>query len=89
MPEAVDMNDPCARANELRQAYWRLSQGAQETEVTYQANGVLRRVRYAQPSITHLLNELRAAENECAELQGLPARRRRFAIMGSATRQRL
>lgn len=86
MPETVDMEDPCARAQALRAAFWRLSTGSQETEVTYQANGVLRRVRYAQPSMSYLLNELRAAENACALQEGKTPPRQRFSIVGGSRR---
>jgi hypothetical protein len=83
---AIDWSDPCARAAALWDAYNRLISGQQETDVSYTANGVNRRVSFAAASLDRLLNEYRAAENECAAKKGLPVRWRRFAITGGSRR---
>ena len=86
MAEQIDWSDPCARAEALWDAYNRLISGQQESDVTYTANGVTRRVRYGTANLDRLLNEIRAAEGECAELRGEGVRRRRYAIIAGARR---
>jgi hypothetical protein len=81
-------NDPCERAQLLWDAYNRLVAGAQETSVTYQANGVTRRVIYATASLAALLNALREAQYECAIQEGKTPPRRRFAIVAGSRRYR-
>jgi hypothetical protein len=83
---AIDWSDPCARAAALWDAYNRLISGQQESDVTYSANGVNRRVSYSNANLDRLLNEYRAAENECALLSGKPVRWRRFAITAGSRR---
>ena len=83
---AIDWSDPCARAKALWDAYNRLISGSQESDVTYSANGVNRRVSYSNANLDRLLNEYRAAENECALLSGKPVRWRRFAITAGSRR---
>jgi|HubBroStandDraft_3_1064219.scaffolds.fasta_scaffold01456_9 hypothetical protein len=83
---AIDWSDPCARAAALWDAYNRLISGQQESDVTYSANGVNRRVAYSSANLDRLLNEYRAAQNECAALCGKSARWRRFAITGGSRR---
>ena len=83
---ALDWSDPCARAKALWDAYNRLISGSQESDVTYSANGVNRRVSYSNANLDRLLNEYRAAENECALLSGKPVRWRRFAITAGSRR---
>jgi hypothetical protein len=88
MPEASDVNweDPCARADALRKAYFSLIQGTNAYEVTYQANGVTRTVRYSVIDTKQLLSELRTAEAECAELTGGASPRRRYPMQLGARR---
>jgi len=83
---AIDWSDPCARAKALWDAYNRLISGQQEADVSYSGNGVNRRVSYSTANLDRLLNEYRAAENECAALSGRPVRWRRFAITGGSRR---
>jgi hypothetical protein len=83
---AIDWSDPCARAAALWDAYNRLISGQQESDVTYSANGVNRRVSYSNANLDRLLNEYRAAENECALQSGKPVRWRRFAITAGSRR---
>lgn len=82
----VNWQDPCARADALWDAYNRIVSGTQESDVTYQANGVTRRVRYAAANLAMLMNAIREAENECAIQEGRPPARRRFAIIGGSRR---
>ena len=80
----IDWSDPCKRADALWEAYNRLISGQQESDVTYMANGVTRRVRYGTANLDRLLNEIRAAEGECAEMTGQGVRRRRYAIIAGS-----
>jgi len=79
-------DDPCEAAKALRDAYYRLLAGQQESEVTYMGNGVTRTIRYAKTDTQALINELRIAEQDCAAKQGLAPPRRRFAI-GAGSRR--
>jgi hypothetical protein len=83
---AVNWLDPCARATALWDAYCRLIAGQQESSVTYAGNGVTRTVNYSSASLDRLLNEVRAAQNECAAVRGLTPVRRRFAITAGSRR---
>jgi len=88
MPEATEVNylNPCERADALRKAYFSLLTGTQAYEITYQANGVTRTVRYSVIKTDQLVAELRNAEAECATLMGIPsevARRRYPMQLGS------
>lgn len=85
-PNVVDWMDPCQRADALWKSYNRLVSGQQESDVTYQANSVTRRVRYASANLAMLMNAIREAENECAIQEGRPPVRRRFAIVGGSRR---
>jgi hypothetical protein len=67
---AIDWPDPCARAETLRSAYYRLLSGTQEMEVAYTANGVERRVKYSQGNLEILRTELAAAEQQCTGAYG-------------------
>lgn len=87
-PSGINWSDPCDRAAALWDAYNRLVSGTQESDVTYQANGVTRRVRYSQANLAYLLNAIREAENECAIQEGRPPVRRRFAITAGSRRIR-
>lgn len=83
---AVNWSDPCARAGALWDAYCRLISGQQESSVSYAGNGVTRTVNYSSASLDRLLNEIRAAQNECAAARGLAPPRRRFAIIAGSRR---
>jgi len=82
----VDWTDPCARAETLRQAYYRLLSGSQEASVNYSGNGVTRETRYVATDLSVLISEIRKAEEECALLQEQPAPRKRYAIQAGARR---
>lgn len=82
----INWSDPCARLDALWDAYNRLISGQQESDVTYQANGVTRRARFALANLDRLLNAIREAENECALQDGRPPLRRRFAIIAGSRR---
>jgi len=85
----INWQDPCARAEALWDSYNRLISGQQESDVTYQANGVTRRVRYGAANLDQLRSAIREAENECAIQEGRPPLRRRFAIIAGSRRYRL
>ena len=61
-PHPLDWWDSCARAELLRDAYFRLLSGKAESLVRYQANRVEREVRYSQMDLARLEAEMRAAE---------------------------
>lgn len=82
----INWQDPCERARALWDAYNRIISGQQESDVTYQANGVTRRVRMSNPNLAMLMNAIREAENECAIQEGRPPLRRRFAIIAGSRR---
>jgi len=82
----MNWHDPCERAAALWDAYNRLIAGMQESDVSYQANGVTRRVRYAKADLSTLLNAIREAENECAIQEGRQPLRRRFALIAGSRR---
>jgi hypothetical protein len=84
----VNWADPCERADALWDAYNRLVAGSQEQSVTYQANGVTRRVIYQMANLAALLNALREAQYECALQEGRTPPRRRFAIVAGSRRYR-
>ena len=74
MTAPVAWQDPCVRADALREAYFALLAGQGTAEATYSANGVSRSVSYAKTDLAALERELRAAEAECAN-GGVPTRR--------------
>lgn len=88
MPDAgdVDWSDPCARAETLRNAYFSLIGGSQAYDVTYQANGITRSVKYSVIDTQQLLSELRTAEAECAGMTGAESPRRRYPMQLGARR---
>jgi hypothetical protein len=77
---AVNWLNPCARADALRDAYFRLISGTAEASIRYMSNGQEREVRYAVADKDQLANELREAERECLASQGLPPGRRIHTI---------
>lgn len=82
----MNWNDPCERAQYLWDAFNRIISGQQESDVTYMANGVTRRVRYAQANLSMLQNAIREAEAECALQEGRTPARPRFAIIAGSRR---
>jgi hypothetical protein len=80
MADTIDWTDPCAAAERLRAAYYRILEGSQEQEVTYLANGVTRTLIFSKVDLPALIAELRSVEADCAAKQGLARPRRRFAI---------
>jgi hypothetical protein len=81
--DPIDWTDPCARAQVLREAYYRLVSGTNAYQITYKANGVERSVSYSVVDKASLLNEIRQAEADCGK--GTPTRRR-FAIRAGSRR---
>lgn len=88
MTEAVDWNDPCARAEALRQAYFAALTGGQLQRVRFKHGDNEQEVAYGSSatSLAALRAEMRSAEDECRALNGLPPVNRRFAIRGGARR---
>jgi hypothetical protein len=71
---AADWDDPCLRADVLRQAYYTLLAGQQAASVSYLANGVQRAVTYSKTDLDKLATELRLAEQACANGGATPRR---------------
>jgi hypothetical protein len=74
--------DPCARAQALREARWKLIAGGQPTSVEYSSNETTRKVTYSAANLPTLDNEIARAEAECAAQTGTPApaASRRYAM---------
>lgn len=78
---AVIWSDPCARFAALRDAYYQIISGGNESYVRYKGPEGEREVRYANTNLEALKAELRDAETACLSSQGLPLpKARRFAI---------
>ena len=77
----VDWTDPCARAAALRDAYYRMVSGQQETEIRTRTLDAEEMVRFGPGNLDALRNDLSAAETEClAKLAGQAVSPKRFAI---------
>ena len=77
----VDWTDPCARAAALRDAYYRMVSGQQETEIRTRTLDAEEMVRFAGGDLDALRNDLATAESEClAKMAGQPVAPKRFAI---------
>ncbi|SOC47710.1 hypothetical protein SAMN05892877_13239 [Rhizobium subbaraonis] len=77
---AIEQNDPCARAIQLREIRDKLITGQSLVEFEQESgNGVRRRARYTTADLGRLDREILAAENACAISKG--GRPRRFAIV--------
>lgn len=88
MSDAVDWNDPCARAAALRSAYFTALSGGQTQRVRFKHGDNEQEVTFggSVSSLATLKREMEAAEDECRASQGLPPLNRRFAIRGGARR---
>jgi hypothetical protein len=82
MALAIDENDPCAAATQLRQLYYQLIAGQGAMTVTFKAGvtGVERSVTYNKADPGRLLQVIRGFEERCAAAGGGGARR--FAMRG-------
>jgi hypothetical protein len=77
---AIEQDDPCERAKQLKVIRDKLITGQGVAEYEFEAgNGQRRRVKYSAASLDQLNREIAAAENACAISQG--KRPRRFAIV--------
>ncbi len=77
---AIEQNDPCARAAQLREIRDKLITGQSLSEFETEAgNGVRRRARYSAADLDRLDREIRSAESACAISKG--ERPKRFAIV--------
>ena len=86
LPEAIDWDDPCARAKALRDAYFdRLAGGtAQRVRFRHGDNEQEVQTSIAQGNLSILLREMQRAEDECRISRGLKPLNRRFAIRGGS-----
>jgi hypothetical protein len=83
---AINWDDPCVRAAELRKAYYALVSGQGESLIRYRGPEGEQEVRYQSADLAKLQVEMRSAEAECAETNGTPNRLRRFAIRAGSRR---
>lgn len=84
---AVDFSDPCQRANALRDAYFSLISGANESLIRYKGPNGEQEVRFGQGKVELLKAELQSAEAACAVASGAANPNRRYAIRAGARRQ--
>jgi hypothetical protein len=80
----VDWQDPCARAAALREAYYTLVQGGEQS-VRLKNGDHEEEVTYGKTDLARLASELRQAEADCAAVNGTAGRR--YAIRGGAMRR--
>ena len=81
-----DFSDPCARFAALRDAYYLLISGAQESLVRYRGPNGEQEVRFGPGNIDALKVEMNAAENACYVKNGVANPNRRYAIRGGTRR---
>lgn len=84
---AVNWDDPCARYAALRDAYYLLVSGAQETVVYNKGPETEQQVEYAKTDLTRLATEMASAQAECQASMGGTNPRKRYAIRGGAFRR--
>ncbi|MGY3588074.1 hypothetical protein [Bradyrhizobium sp. USDA 4350] len=85
---ATDFSDPCARAAALRDAYFNLISGANESLIRFKGPNGEQEVRFGQGKVELLKSEWEAAENACAIQNGGTNTHRRYAIRAGARRPR-
>jgi hypothetical protein len=83
---AVDFSDPCQRAAALRDAYFALISGAQESLIRYRGPNGEQEVRFGPGKVDLLKSEWQAAENACNVANGTANPNRRYAIRAGARR---
>ena len=83
---AIDWDDPCARAIELKRVYYALLSGGGVQMIRAKGPNTDREVRYHKNDTGSVRSEWWRAEDECRALQGLPPLRRRFAITAGSRR---
>ena len=84
---AVDFSDPCQRAAALRDAYFNLIAGANESLIRFRGPNGEQEVRFGPGKVELLKSEWEAAENACAVANGTANAHRRYAIRAGARRQ--
>jgi hypothetical protein len=82
-----DFSDPCARFAYLRDAYYQLIAGANESLIRFRGPEGEQEVRFSAGNIETLKVEVDAAEHACAVAQGRADPNRRYAIRAGAKRQ--
>lgn len=83
---AIDWDDPCVRAAELRKAYFALISGQGEYLIRYRGPEGEQELRFQNANLEKLQIEMRSAAEECAETTGAMNRSRRFAIRAGSRR---
>ena len=76
---AIEQNDPCTRAQQLKAIRDDIMLGKNVSETEFEAgNGTRRRVKFTAANLDFLNRQIAEADNACAISQG--KRPRRFAI---------
>lgn len=83
-----DFSDPCQRFAALRDAYYLLISGAQESLVRYKGPNGEQEVRFGPGNVDALKSEMNSAEGACAVVNGTTNPNRRYAIRAGARRPR-
>lgn len=83
---AVDFSDPCQRYAALRDAYYTLISGANESLIRIKGPNGEQEVRFGAGNIDALKQEMIAAEGACALSTGATNPNRRYAIRAGARR---
>lgn len=83
---ATDFSDPCQRAAALRDAYFNLISGANESLIRIKGPNGEQEVRFGPGKLELLKSEWEAAENACAVQNGTANPHRRYAIRAGARR---
>lgn len=86
MADAVDWTDPCAKAKALRDAYYALITGEQESVIRQRTGESETEIRFPATDVKRLYAEMTTAEADCAASQGMTITRRRYAITGGSYR---
>jgi len=81
-----DFSDPCARFAALRDAYYLLISGAQESLVRYKGPNGEQEVRFTAGNAEKLRDEMIAAEAACSAATGAANTSRRYAIRAGSRR---
>lgn len=83
---AIDVNDPCALAAFLKEAYFAAISGNTETLIRTRGADSEQEVRYAKMDIATLRAEWQRAQDACDKLNGVVTTPRRFAITAGSRR---
>jgi hypothetical protein len=84
---AIDWTNPCQRAQALRDAYFALISGQQESLIRHSTSEGDQEVRFTRADVEKLKAEMVAAEEACIVATGGTVTPRRSAIRLGATRR--